>query len=171
MYPAQRRHSHFGKCSSILTAVGLSRYEGDNFVLDQQVVRAALKSYKMLFSAKHPSAAGLSPFSHYLRLLLNPTTRPQLELSDSPWEDPATLILLLEWRAAKIVQELAQNQLNTDASINQRVSKAVTEAFVVVQVGEMIGSLPLGPEERAVVGDLYRLVIQTNPHLLPSFND
>ncbi|KAG6812804.1 hypothetical protein H0H93_013675, partial [Arthromyces matolae] len=47
-------------------------YEGDNFVLDQQVVRAALKSYNALISSPDPSQASkhLSPSSAYLRLLM-----------------------------------------------------------------------------------------------------
>jgi len=106
----------------VLYILGCSRYEGDNFVLDQQVVRAALKSYRHLFSTKAPSTSSLSPSSYYLRLLLEPSNSPS-ELADSSWEDPATSILLLEWRAAAIVHELTQNLSDPDASVIQRVSK------------------------------------------------
>jgi acyl-CoA oxidase len=44
-------------------------------------------------------------------------------------------------------------------SINQRLAKAVTEAFVTTQVGEMINNLAHLPwEDAKVVGSLYRLV-------------
>ena len=48
---------------------------------------------------------------------------------------------------------------DVDASINQRLAKAVTEAFVAAQVGEMIKNLTALPSEDArAVGYLYRLV-------------
>jgi hypothetical protein len=43
------------------------------------------------------------------------------------WRDPATSILLLDWRATLVVQELAKNAKEPDASVSQRVSKAVSE--------------------------------------------
>jgi acyl-CoA oxidase len=142
---------------SRLYTAAFTSYEGDNFVLDQQVVRAALKSHKILFSTKYSSASQLSPLSYYLRLLFDSAvTLP--DPSQSSWNNPTLLILLLEWRAARLVQELAQNQSETDPSINQRVSKAVTEAFVATQVGEMINKLSLLSEEKSVVSDLYILV-------------
>jgi acyl-CoA oxidase len=135
-----------------------SRYEGDNFVLDQQVVRAALKSYRSLFSSKPPAVASLTPSSAYLRHLLNPPTIPA-SFSDKDLRDPATSILLLELRTALIVHEHAQNALETDASANQRVSKAVTESFVAVQVGGMINSLSTMPaKDRVVVSKVFLLV-------------
>jgi acyl-CoA oxidase len=46
-----------------------------------------------------------------------------------------------------------------DASINQRLAKAVTEAFVAAQVSGMINNLANLPSEDAkVVGSLYGLV-------------
>jgi acyl-CoA oxidase len=68
------------------------------------------------------------------------------------------VLLLLEWRAALIVQDLARNQNKPDTSANQRVSKAVSEAFVAAQVVQMIQELNLVDEDRRVVGELYRLV-------------
>src|SRR6266567_4409587 len=69
--------------------ISLYRFEGDNFVLDQQVVRAALKSYRSLFSSKPPAIASLSPSSAYLRHLVNPPTIPP-SFSGKDWRDPAT---------------------------------------------------------------------------------
>ncbi|KAF8056038.1 peroxisomal oxidase [Lyophyllum atratum] len=134
-------------------------YEGDNFVLDQQVVRAALKSYKTLFSSADPPASSLSPSSHYLRLLL-PSNQPPTA-TDASWQDPAFAISLLEWRAALLVQEHAQTFEIPDASVNQRVSKAVTEAFIAVQVGEIIANLVLSAPTREVVRSLYTLYLLT----------
>lgn len=136
------------------------RYEGDNFVLDMQVVRAALKSYKRLFSTQNPSDSTLSPSSYYLRLVLKPSAQSGLPQLHDPfvWDDPYTSILLLEWRAALIVQECARNLSSPDASVNQRVSKAVTEAFVAVQVGDIMKTLSLSGETKRYVQDLFKLV-------------
>jgi len=134
-----------------------NRYEGDNFVLDEQVVRAALKSYQNLQSARDPSASLLSPSSYYLRLLLKGSGGLPSH-ADSSWKDPAFAVLLLEWRAALIIQERARNQSSPDASSNQRVSKAVTEAYVATQVAQMIQNLELLDKEKRVVADLYHLV-------------
>ncbi|KAG2355235.1 hypothetical protein BDR07DRAFT_1493422 [Suillus spraguei] len=52
---------------------------------------------------------------------------------------------------------------DVDASINQRLAKAVTEAFVAAQVSEMINNLAILPSEDAkVVGCLYRLYLLTS---------
>ncbi|KAF9484218.1 peroxisomal oxidase [Pholiota conissans] len=135
-------------------------YEGDNFVLDQQVVRAALKSYRTLFSLKTPSTSSLSPSSFYLRYLVTPPAIPAA-LSSEDLRDPATAILLLELRAALIVHDHA-NKEDVDASANQRVSKAVTEAFIATQVGEMIKGLSaLSKKDRGVVTKVFLLFLLT----------
>ena len=142
------------------------RYEGDNFVLDQQVVRAALKSYRSLFSSNPPAVASLTPSSAYLRHLLDPPTIPS-SFSNNDWSDPSTSILLLELRAALLLQEHAQNALETDASANQRISKAVSESFVAAQVGGMIYSLSSMPaKDRVVVSKVFLLV---GSHTFSSF--
>ncbi|KAG6876143.1 hypothetical protein C0992_000694 [Termitomyces sp. T32_za158] len=115
-------------------------YEGDNFVLDQQVVRAALKSYTRLTAAADSSAVPLSPSTAYLRLLLSSQPAP-LSVSTEEWKNPATAIALLEWRAALVVRDHAKTKDESDASANQRVSKAVTDAFVAAQVGKIIDGL------------------------------
>ena len=137
-----------------------NRYEGDNFVLDQQVVRSALKSLNSLKSSPSPSSENLLDSSRYLRLLLNPQPASTPD-SDSPssWTNPGKAILLLEWRAAVIVREHALNvkKGELDGTMNQRVSKAVTEAFVAAQIGEAIHNLPDGSESE-VLRSLYLLV-------------
>ncbi|KAG5650389.1 hypothetical protein H0H81_012401 [Sphagnurus paluster] len=134
-------------------------YEGDNFVLDQQVVRAALKSYKNLFSSSTPSAASLSPSSYYLRLLLPGSQPPQLK--DSSWKDATFAINILEWRAAVLVREHAKTFSQPDASVNQRVSKAVTEAFIAGQVGQIMDNLSLPIGTSNVLRSLYTLYLLT----------
>ncbi|KNZ71905.1 Peroxisomal acyl-coenzyme A oxidase 1 [Termitomyces sp. J132] len=128
-------------------------YEGDNFVLDQQVVRAALKSYTNLTTSANPSAVSLSPSTAYLRLLLSKqpaASSPSLE----SWNDAQTSIALLEWRAALVVREHAKTKNQADASVNQRVAKAVTEAFVAAQVGKIIDGLStVGPAGVALKGE------------------
>lgn len=114
-------------------------YEGDNFVLDQQVVRAAVKSHSNMLKLGDVSA--LSPSTMYLRLLLGSTSGPSLP-SDTAWQDPATVIHLLEWRAALLVREFAKNIDEPDVFAGQRVAKAVIEAFVAARVGDIIKSLP-----------------------------
>lgn len=141
------------------------RYEGDNYVLDQQVVRSALKSYRLLFSSKPPSLALLSPSTAYLRYLISCPSVPS-SLSAGELRDPATAILLLEMRAALIVHDHAHNASNADASANQRVSRAVTEAFIATQVRGMLESLVVLPDrDRTVVTRVFLLV---SSDLVPS---
>ncbi|KAF7965078.1 hypothetical protein HWV62_45767 [Athelia sp. TMB] len=135
-------------------------YEGDNFVLDQQVVRAALKSLSRLMSAESPSADTLSPSSYYLRLL-SKDPEPIPNLTAGAWKNSSTAVSLLEWRAALMVQDLARHAKGPDANANQRVSKAVTEAFVAAQVGLMSQELQLTEIDNRVIQDLYRLHLLT----------
>ncbi|KAJ4480822.1 peroxisomal oxidase [Lentinula aciculospora] len=150
-------------------------YEGENFVLDQQVVRAALKAFHNLFGLERKTRPltstiqNLTPSSYYLRLLSSPENEPPiLEDSDglnSSWNNSETLILLLEWRAALVVHEMAQTTQDPDTTIYQRVSKSITEAFVGQRVGEMIGGLRtnsgLKENDVAVLSQLYLLYLQT----------
>ena len=85
--------------------------------------------------------SALSPSTMYLRLLLGSTSGPSLP-SDTAWQDPATVIHLLEWRAALLVREFAKNIDEPDVFAGQRVAKAVIEAFVAARVGDIIKSLP-----------------------------
>lgn len=138
-------------------------FEGDNFVLDGQVVRAATKLCKAVLSSTS-SAAKLPLPSAYLRLL-SATSEAPPQVTASTWHDVRTVVLLLEWRAALMVKNFTQTSASgdVDASVNQRLAKAVTEAFVAAQVGEMISNLAVLPSEDAkVVGCLYRLYLLTS---------
>ena len=60
-----------------------------------------------------------------------------------------------------MVKNFVQTQANgdVDANVNQHLARAVTEAFVAVQVSEMINNLTALPSQEAkVVGRLYKLV-------------
>ncbi|KAG2119395.1 acyl-CoA dehydrogenase/oxidase C-terminal [Suillus clintonianus] len=138
-------------------------FEGDNFVLDGQVVRAATKLCKSVLSST--SAVAKLPLpSAYLRLL-SATSEAPPQVTASTWHHIPSVVLLLEWRAALMVKNFTQTQASgdVDASVNQRLAKAVTEAFVAAQVGEMIKNLTMLPSEDAkVVGCLYRLYLLTS---------
>lgn len=135
------------------------RFEGDNFVLDQQVVRAALKAYNQ------PPSAPRSPFSAYLRFLHNKGCDVQMTIFEAPdWADWKLVVEVMEWRAARAVQAraIAQQIESIDASSYQRVSRAVTEAYVATQVGEMIRSL-----SREGLGDS-EVILRSLLHLVSS---
>lgn len=124
-------------------------------MLDGQVVRAALKSYNLL-AVTSDHLLGLH--SNYLRLLSGgPSSRPVI--TTRMWHDHAAIIHLLEWRAALAVQTAARNLNHPDAGIHRRLSKAITEAFVAAQVGNMVSDLnQLSQKEASALGDLYLLV-------------
>ncbi|KAG1844706.1 peroxisomal oxidase [Suillus subluteus] len=137
-------------------------FEGDNFVLDGQVVRAATKLCKAVLSST-TDVSKLLPSSAYLRLL-STTSKAPPQVTASTWHNVQSVVLLLEWRAALMVKNFTQTPTSgdVDASVNQRLAKAVTEAFVAAQVGEMINNLANLPSEDAkVVGCLYRLYLLT----------
>ncbi|KAF5349311.1 hypothetical protein D9758_011761 [Tetrapyrgos nigripes] len=150
-------------------------FEGENFVLDQQAVRAALKAYRTLFTSGKAVASvnssSLPPSTAYLRLLLTSNSQPPA-LTESSWTDPETLTVLIEWRAAAIVRDFAvasasekTDMWNVDATIYQRVSKAVTESFVAGEVSGMFKTLDedraLGQGEKQVLKKLYTLFLLT----------
>ncbi|KAG2344190.1 peroxisomal oxidase [Suillus weaverae] len=138
-------------------------FEGDNFVLDGQVVRAATKLCKAVLSSTS-AIAKLSLPSAYLRLL-SATSEAPPQVTATTWHDVHSVVLLLEWRAALMVKNFTQTPASgdVDANVNQRLAKAVTEAFVAAQVGEMINNLAVLPSEDAkVVGCLYRLYLLTS---------
>lgn len=133
------------------------RFEGDNFLLDLQVVRAAVKAYKKVAAARGHVA--LSPSTAYLHLVTN---ADQPMPTQQAWQDTHSCTLLLEQRALALVQDRATHENDADASADQRVSRAVTEAFVAEQIETFIKTLytDIGGsgKEAAVVRDLLHLV-------------
>jgi acyl-CoA oxidase len=165
--------------------------------LDQQTVRAALKAFNVLVRGKM-SVSSLQPSTRYLRLLkLDDHTQTQTQtppkVTSTSLMDSSVLISLLEWRAAALVRDLASmsqkyssaadtgalvgvnvstlrngNVDVEDATVYQRVSRAVTEAFVAGQVGEILAELEtrgvedekqkLGSREIVVMRKVYTLV-------------
>ena len=123
-------------------------------MLDQQVVRAALKAFDALAVRKTRTTNDLTPSTAYLRHLLAPPP------PSAKWDDPQTAITLLEQRAALMVRDRALHLREPDASMDQRVSRAVTDAFVAAQVGEIIRTLEadVGQRNAGVLRKLYNLV-------------
>ncbi|KAH9914088.1 acyl-CoA oxidase [Epithele typhae] len=133
--------------------VPAATYEGDNFVLDQQVVRAALKAFDVVVVKKTVSSSSLTPSTAYLRRLS--TSAPVAQ----DWDDPSTAVAFLEHRAALMVQERAAWAADPDASMDARVARAVSDAFVAARVGELIQALD-GPNA-GVLRKLFQLHLLT----------
>ncbi|KAI9058687.1 peroxisomal oxidase [Trametes sanguinea] len=138
-------------------------YEGDNYVLDQQVVRAALKAFEALVVRKTRAVSDLTPSTTYLRHLVGRDAASSLAPTAGSWDDPTTAIVILEKRAAAMVAERARHLDQPDAGSDRRVARAVTDAFVAVQVGEIMNSLGdiVGRSEATVLQKLYLLYLLT----------
>lgn len=125
--------------------------EGDNYVLDKQVFRAALKAFERRDNGDRSVSA------EYLRVVAGAKT-PQM--TPASWESFEALVLLLQWRAAKVVEDRAKRgDLDEDASADQRVATAVAEAIVAAQLGAIGSALQLKPREREIMRDLLRLYL------------
>ncbi|KZV61474.1 acyl-CoA oxidase [Peniophora sp. CONT] len=139
-------------------------FEGDNFVLDHQVVRAAVKAHARVSQADFKSQpSSLSPSSAYLRLLsASPPTFGSIE----DWGDVRKLAMLLEMRAARVVAARASSDDDVhDPGAAARVSNAVAAAFVGVQVADMADGLDssgLGKREQVAITRLYVLFLQSD---------
>lgn len=135
-------------------------FEGDNFVLDHQVVRAAIKAHARVSQTDSKARSGsLSPSSAYLRLLnASPPTFGNIE----EWCDVRKLAMLLEMRAARVVAARAGGDVDVDdPGAAARVSNAVAAAFVGVHVADMAEALSasgLGTREQVAITRLYVLV-------------
>ncbi len=127
-------------------------------MLDQQVVRAALKAFDAVVTKKTRGVHELTPSTAYLRHLVSSKSSPSTP--SLKWHDPQSVVSLLEKRAAATVQERAKHLHDPDASVDQRVSRAVTDAFVAAQVGDFVKSLEetVGGKEAVVLRKLYNLV-------------
>ena len=133
------------------------RYEGDNFVLDLQIVRGALKAYRNLrtrdFSAEAVARLPLSTV--YLRFLAKAPIQP----IEPDWTEASQVVCLLERRAAAMVAYRA-DESNIDASVDNRVSKAAIDAYLAVRVLALIqgAQSALSAHEARVVSKLFTLV-------------
>lgn len=136
-------------------------YEGDNYVLVQQVVQAAVKNLQSVLSSSIPSdaVASLPPFLRCFRHLFSSQSAPA---------DPFSVfgaIHLLELRGAHMVYEHIRriHAKETDGSADWRVSRAITEAFVAQQVGELIKGMDkhFSPKSADQIYGLLRLYLLT----------
>ena len=78
-------------------------YEGDNFILNQQVVRAGLKTLKSFSTGE---ITELAPSSAYLASLSKPFT--PLSTAPSNWLNHELILQLISPRAAKQVERVAK---------------------------------------------------------------
>ena len=143
--------------------VPAATYEGDNFVLDGQVVRAALNAFARVSATPvKGEESELAPNEAYLRYLRADASAgtPESALTPDRWGNPRRIVEVLERRAACMVRERARHAQDPDASMDQRVARAVTDAFVAAQVGATIHALG-GGKEAAVLRKLYTLVSTT----------
>ncbi|KAJ7054621.1 hypothetical protein C8F01DRAFT_1088750 [Mycena amicta] len=120
-------------------------YEGENYVLDGQVLRAALKFFRGICPTSSPPPT-FSPTSAYLRFLLDKNLLLP-ELPPASWHDPAVPILLLEWRAALLVHETAQTVPigQPDSTLTQRHT-----AIRKISRGDEPGILAIPPHNRRI---------------------
>ncbi|GAA5907744.1 hypothetical protein JCM6882_008961 [Rhodosporidiobolus microsporus] len=171
-------------------------YEGDNYILNFQVARAALKTLSALASSSSTSStcSALHPSDPFLPSLSQLTALPSLPLpapspSSPSWTDPKYLLTLLHLRAALLTARLAavlaagRKQWEDLSWECREVAEAVAEAWVAGEVGKAVEELEgaakkggeweglKGEKERAVVARLFRfhllhLVLTAYPSLL-----
>jgi len=109
-------------------------YEGDNYILTQQVCRAALKAYTV-----HLKNGGQSSgIASYLNSLKQADVKPS-------WSTPEDVARLLARRAAVMVEKFAKaaskTQVWTDLSWRGvPVSNAVTEAFISDKIAGLVNN-------------------------------
>ena len=125
--------------------------------MDLQIVRTALKSLRD-FKNNGESLSKLTPFSSYLRFLNDDSPVAVLDRDISVWSEPLSCINLLQWRAARLVGTYQENAQVPDPMINQRVSRAVSEAFVADQVKDILANMSLKGRERQALTSLLMLV-------------
>lgn len=149
-------------------------YEGDNYILNLQVARAALKTLK---SVRASPQTPLSPSSAYLASLSAPFT--PLVSAPQNWLSHQFLLHIISLRAALQVQRLerlvgAGKQFSELSWECVAVSKSIVEAFLVgrmlVAIDEPEGLLSGGIDgaERQVIVDLVHFVRPSlPPHRAP----
>lgn len=137
-------------------------YEGDNFILNQQVCRAGIKAFAAYSKDRKAFRHHATPSNSYLLSL--DAGSAALDPSDL-----ASLSDALSRRAAQAVRALAEQAAKTKVwtDLSWRcasVAKAITEAFIGQRIlatfedgkeGMLVG---LGAAEAEVVGNLCKLV-------------
>ncbi|BGP34663.1 hypothetical protein JCM10296v2_006485 [Rhodotorula toruloides] len=166
------------------TELPSATYEGDNYILNLQVARAALKSFKAFVgsASSNPQDAvkNLTASSAYLASLAPPPKLPlSAPTSFKDWQDLALLQRLLDLRAALTVGRLA-SLLASGRKFGEmswecvQVSEAVVEAFLAGRMVEAIGKGGLltdgaGEREKAVLEKVVTFfLLHRVSHALPS---
>ncbi|TFK48180.1 acyl-CoA oxidase [Heliocybe sulcata] len=129
--------------------------EGDNYVLDKQVVRSAIKAVKQLGSDGRDLPISLRYLS-----VLSSGVPPSIDATS--WQDIHVVVLLLKWRAARLVQNLVSHSdkdAKYDASAEQRVAAAIAEAIVADRVAEMDMGIRLREKEKCALRNLLLLYL------------
>jgi acyl-CoA oxidase len=141
------------------------RYEGDNYILHQQVCRAAVKAYAQYSKDPSKFAQSASPSTRYLQHL-NKTNSITLDTQNI---STSTLAELLGLRGAKLVQQISlkarATKIWTDLSWDcVKISGAITEAYIADRLTALLAEKEstmlagLGNREQDVIERLVRLV-------------
>ncbi|KZT21336.1 acyl-CoA oxidase [Neolentinus lepideus HHB14362 ss-1] len=128
--------------------------EGDNYILDKQVVRPAVRAFKQLGRDSH--ALPLS--AQYLQVFGG----SPLIIDATSWQNIHTVALVLQWRATRMVQDLASHSDDDsrfDSNAEQRVASAISEAIVADRVVAMEKGIGLPDKERSAVQSLLLLYL------------
>jgi acyl-CoA oxidase len=146
-------------------------YEGENLMLNLQVVRAAIKAYETAASAGHRESLQVSPSTAYLGTLNDRLGFPELTTGHD-WRAIDKQNRLLALRAALCVQRLSERRTRGEQAgseeewesgwKSQEVAKTVVESYMawrlVKETTSPNGLLRRGLEERdrKVVNDSSR---------------
>jgi acyl-CoA oxidase len=130
------------------TFVPSNTYEGDNYVLSQQVARFLLKQLQLVVTGK---GAGVSSSAGYLNLLAEGTTEP-FQFSENLNEqilDPDVQLKIFGMRSARLVADLGQQLQNGRAwsDLNMEcwaVNLAHAEYLILSELVKKVKSLTAG---------------------------
>ncbi|KAI0341183.1 acyl-CoA oxidase [Trametopsis cervina] len=139
-------------------------FEGDNYVLDLQVVRAAVKAFRAYSSAKTPSESSPSAFTRFVRHW-STVNLSRSHLRNLDWTHIPSLVRLLEYRALCLVGGCVKNEAcgGVDPTEAARTAKAITEAYVAAEVERFASELPtyFSDGVQRVMHDLFLLYLLT----------
>ncbi|KAK4053613.1 hypothetical protein OIO90_003852 [Microbotryomycetes sp. JL221] len=152
-------------------------YEGDNYILHLQVVRAALKT---LAAVQNDPNYKLSPSSAYFESV-SPTvpTLPIKQLSVQDWLNPSIQLQLISLRAALSVDridKLVKNGKQWSELSHEciEVSKSIVEAFLIRRMQQAIDhsdgllAKDVGQAERKILAQLVHFfILNTLENSLP----
>lgn len=152
-------YSHLGGVAAIFAQQTPGQtFEGDNYVISQQIARALIKTVALL--KQHPKAPLPGSFN-YLRQVLSPSAS---SAGSGDWRDPKQQVDALQKRAAKIINDLAvvvaknPNTPWTDLSwTSARLAGAHADIFVVDSFHNKVRES--GNADLQKLGELYSLTV------------